>query len=147
MSLLNIKGIFFFPGIILSLGWTVLNFMRISDYVAELKVEFPTCTATNPNKALICISTVLVMVIGRAPLERVFTSIFDKYLPTRKFPINTTMRHQKAEMLAERIFKIIVNIFCLVCLYAIMGKEDCEFLDKRVGGLVERPLYYNNYPC
>lgn len=77
LSLIDIKGIFFFPGILLSLGWTVMNFLRISNYVSELKVEFPTCTATNPNKALICISTVLIMIVGRAPLERVFTKLFN----------------------------------------------------------------------
>lgn len=50
-------------------------------------------------------------------------------------------------MLGERIFKVLVNLFCLFCLYGIMGREDCEFLDKRVGGPVERPVYYFNYPC
>jgi len=50
-------------------------------------------------------------------------------------------------MLGERIFKVVVNVFCVVSLYSIMSRDDCDFLDKRVGGPVERPLYYANYPC
>lgn len=50
-------------------------------------------------------------------------------------------------MLAERMFKTLLIVFCVVCLYIIMGRVDCNFLDTRLGGLYDRPLYFENYPC
>ena len=50
-------------------------------------------------------------------------------------------------MLGERLFKIILNIFCICILYKVMSGDDCDFLDVRVGGRVSRPLYFYNHPC
>ena len=50
-------------------------------------------------------------------------------------------------MLGERIFKLIVNIFCVCFLFKIMKQEDCDFMDTRIGGNKEKSLYFNNYPC
>jgi hypothetical protein len=32
-------------------------------------------------------------------------------------------------------------------LYKIMLGDDCDFLDVRVGGKTEHPLYFYNHPC
>lgn len=50
-------------------------------------------------------------------------------------------------MLGERIYKLIINVFSVVMLFKIMLQEDCEFMDIRIGGNQERPLFYKNYPC
>jgi ceramide synthetase len=50
-------------------------------------------------------------------------------------------------MLGERVFKLIISLFCISSLYKIMLQDDCDFLDVRVGGRISRALYYNNYPC
>lgn len=51
------------------------------------------------------------------------------------------------EMLGERIFRVIVNIFCVVTLVAIMRRDDCDFMDVRVGGKTEHPYFFKNFPC
>ena len=50
-------------------------------------------------------------------------------------------------MLGERIFKVIINVTCISSLYKILLGEDCDFLDVRIGGNTENPLYFYNHPC
>ncbi len=50
-------------------------------------------------------------------------------------------------MLGERIYKLMINLFCVLSIFLIMRREDCDFMDIRVGGRTERPLYFKNYPC
>jgi ceramide synthetase len=50
-------------------------------------------------------------------------------------------------MLGERTFKIVMNVLCVYSLYQIMLADDCDFLDTRVGGHTEHPLYFFNHPC
>ena len=50
-------------------------------------------------------------------------------------------------MLGERIFKLIVNLFCVISLFYVMRRDDCDFMDVRIGGKSSRALYYVNYPC
>jgi len=76
MTLLDAKSIFFYPGLILSLGWTLINFARIFSYISDLKTETPTCTASNPNRLLITAMTVFAMAAGKLPLERASCAFF-----------------------------------------------------------------------
>ena len=50
-------------------------------------------------------------------------------------------------MLGERVFKLIVSLFCVGSLFKIMLQEDCDFMDVRIGGKTSRALFYHNYPC
>jgi len=50
-------------------------------------------------------------------------------------------------MLGERVFKIIMNIICVVLLYSILLGPDCDFLDTWIGGRTKHPLYFYNHPC
>ncbi len=50
-------------------------------------------------------------------------------------------------MLGERVFKITMNVSFVGLLYFIMLGEDCNFLDVRLGGRTEHPLFFNNHPC
>ena len=145
--MLSIKSIFFYPGIILSTGWTLLNFAKVAHYVGNLKNEFPSCAASNPNRVLIFIATILVLMIVKGPTESASRSVFNKSLPERKFPQGSEGRKQKAEMLGERVFKLIANVFCVASLVYIMRRDDCDFMDVRVGGKAPRALFYVNYPC
>lgn len=146
-QLLSIKSIFFYPGIILCTGWTLLNFAKVAHYVENLKNEFPACTASNPNRVLIFISTILVLMLVKAPTESASRNLFNRSLPEAKFPHGSDGRKQKAEMLGERIFKLIANIFCVASLVYIMRRDDCDFMDVRVGGRSPRALFFVNYPC
>lgn len=68
-------------------------------------------------------------------------------MPTKKFPIDSETRENKAQLLGERIFKISTNVIFLSALYSIMLDEDCNFLDVRAGGKTGHPLYFYNHPC
>jgi hypothetical protein len=41
---MDAKSIFFYPGIVLTLGWTLMNFAKLFGYVNDIKTEFPQCT-------------------------------------------------------------------------------------------------------
>lgn len=145
--MLSIKSIFFYPGIILSAGWTLLNFAKVAHYVSILKNEFPACAASNQNRVLIFMATILVLMLVKGRTETASRSIFYKILPEAKFPLGSEGRDQKAEMLGERVFKLLANIFCVASLIYIMRQDDCDFMDVRVGGKTPRALFYVNYPC
>lgn len=50
-------------------------------------------------------------------------------------------------MLAERIYRLVVSVTFLTLLYKILLQEDCNFLHVMLGGNMDVPLYYTNYPC
>ena len=57
------------------------------------------------------------------------------------------LRDTKAQMLGERIFKITMNVLCVGLVYYILLGGDCDFLDTRIGGKTEHPLFFYNHPC
>ena len=83
-----------------------------------------------------------MLIIVKSPLERFSTEIFQRVLPTKKFPIGSELRTNKAQMLGERIFKLIINVTFPALLYKILLQEDCNFLHTYLGGNVDEPLYY-----
>jgi uncharacterized membrane protein YqhA len=62
------------------------------------------------------------------------SAFFLSCLPEKKFPKESSLRKSKSEMLGERVFKLIINIFCVAFLAVVMSREDCDFMDVRVGG-------------
>ena len=146
-KLMSMKGIFFYPGIVLSAGWTLLNFAKVAQYVNQLKMEFPVCTATNSNQTIIFLATIAALMLLKSPTEYVSRRFFDLIIPEGKFPTGTEGRVQKVEMLGERIFKLVANLFCVFSLVYIMRRDDCDFMDVRVGGKSPRALFFVNYPC
>jgi hypothetical protein len=70
-----------------------------------------------------------------------------KVLNTNKFPLGSQLREGKASMLGERVFRVAINAGYVIVLYKILLGDDCDFLDSRVGGNKDHPLYFNNYPC
>lgn len=140
---------FLYPGIALSVGWTFLNIYKIIGYVEQLKLERPECTLSNPNKNLVFSLTFLIFFLLKERTEHVSTGFFmtSSLLPVSKFPFNSDARLSKAQMLGERVFKLMVSVFCVGMLLKIMLQEDCEFMDVRIGGNKPRALYFHNYPC
>lgn len=114
----------------------------------ELKEQYPHCTMSNPNRYKILIGTMLTMILTQIPTERFFKSLFyNKILRTDKFPLGSELRINKAKMLGERVFRLINYLLCTSFLMYTLNREDCDFLDVRIGGTVDYPLYYKNYPC
>lgn len=83
-----------------------------------------------------------MLIIVKSPLESFSTEIFQRVLPTKKFPIDSEIRSSKAQMLGERIFKLVINVTVVALLYKILLQEDCYFLHTYLGGNVDEPLYY-----
>jgi hypothetical protein len=89
---------------------------------------------TNQNRDIIFGLTIIILSLLQHPIETIGRRFFIRVIPERKFPIGSDQREQKAKMLGERVFKITMNIICVVSLYSIMLGDDCNFLDVRVGG-------------
>ena len=105
-------------------------------------MEYPECTLKNENRELIFFVTMIVLAIGKHPLENGSKNLFYKTITEKKFPLNSEARRDKAKMMGERVFKVTVNLLFLGVLYKIMSGDDCDFFDVRVGGSIEHPLYY-----
>jgi hypothetical protein len=139
---LSNKSILFYPGIILSAGWTIINIVKIINFTETLHNEYPECTQPNPNRWAICIPTIIMLLIVKSPLEHFSTEVFQRVLPDKKFPQGSELRATKAQMLGERVFKLVINVTVVAVLYKILLQEDCNFLHVYLGGSVEEPLYY-----
>lgn len=101
----------------------------------------------NPNKWAIFIPTIIACLVVKGPMEKFSIEVFMKLIPTRKFALGSEARAKKAEMLGERIFRLIINVTFVSLLYKILLQEDCNFLHIFIGGNQPDPLYYTNYPC
>jgi hypothetical protein len=132
--MLSDKSIFFYPGIAVAASWTLLNIFKIVNYVEQLHQESPECTMPNPNKWAIFIPTIIACLVVKGPMEKFSIEIFMKLIPTRKFPVGSDARAKKAEMLGERIFRLIINVTFVSLLYKILLQEDCNFLHMFIGG-------------
>ena len=74
--------------------------------------------------------------------------MFDKFLPSNsKFPIGTKERVAKTQMLGERAIKFLNYLVRTPILFFILNGADCNFLDTRMGGSYEKPVYFKDYPC
>jgi hypothetical protein len=89
----------------------------------------------------------IILAIVKPPIEDSSKNFFNKIIPDKKFPLGSEMRVAKSQMMGERAFKIIINVFCSSVLYKILVGDDCTFLDERIGGRTEHPLYFFNHPC
>jgi hypothetical protein len=133
---INFKLMFLYPGIILSSGWTIINIVKIMGYVDQLKLEKPECTQPNPDRHLMFALTIAILFLLKDRIELTSAKFFDAspIVPYKKFPQGSETRKSKAHMLGERVFKLIVNVFCVGSLLKIMMQPDCDFMDSRVGG-------------
>jgi hypothetical protein len=85
-----------------------------------LKNERPECTSTNPNRELIFCITMIILFAMKERVEHWSTNFFMSWLPEKKFPLESDARKSKAAMLGERIFKMMISVFCIGSLYKIM---------------------------
>ena len=90
------KSILFYPGIILSSGWTIMNILKIIKYIDQLHNESPECTSPNPNRWAIFIPTIMMLFIVKSPMEKFSTEVFQRVLPSKKFPLGSEIRDSKA---------------------------------------------------
>ena len=92
--------------------------------------------------------TILMLVLTKGPIERMAKQVFDSnLLPKYKFPPGSELRDSKATLIGERVYKILINAMSVSVLYSIMLRDDCDFLDVRMGGSYSHPFYFKGFPC
>jgi ceramide synthetase len=87
----------------------------------------------------------LILAIIKIPLEQFFFRIYEPLLPEKKFPFNSSLRRTKAEMSGERVYRLLIYIVKTLATYIIL--KDSKFLTPYLGGSIDSPNYYANYPC
>jgi hypothetical protein len=134
----SFQDLIFYPAIILCGIWSIFNLLSLSYYLNVVNSSNPECTAkTSPSRELIIVSTILFRVVAERPIENLAKAVYDKHImPTGRFPLGSELRKQKADLLGERFFKILINFFNVVLLFRIMSQADCNFLDVRMGGSI-----------
>lgn len=83
-------------------------------------MESPDCMASNPNRLMIFIPTIITCIVVKNPMESTGYKIFNKIIPVAKFPLGSEAREAKAQMLGERIFRLVVNVTCVALLYKVL---------------------------
>jgi TLC domain len=99
----------------------------------------------NPHFNEIFIGTQIAFACLKFPLQALFLRVYNKTLPVAKFPLGTESRRNKAEICAERVFRLLVYISCSTAGYLLM--KDTKYLNKYLLGNNENPQYYGNFPC
>lgn len=107
-------------------GWNMVGYAR------SLGVTNPECSQWNPNLGKLFFGTITGCIFLKFPLQILFHKIFEPTLPQEKFPKGTKLREMKAEMTAERIFRLSVYITTTVAGYWIM--KDSEYLHTYLTG-------------
>ena len=95
----------------------------------------------------IFIPTIVALLVTKRPIENTASELFNRCIPESKFPLGSELRKNKADMLGERIFRLVINVTCVALLYKILLQEDCDFLSVYLGGTINQPTYFQNYPC
>lgn len=74
-----------------------------------------------------------------------FMRFVEPVIPVVKFPLGSQVRKMKTEMTAERVYRLVIYIGCSIASYLIL--KDSQYLQVYLGGELETPSYYENYPC
>ena len=114
-------------------------------WVEALRLEAPSCVFENPNKITLIMGTILIQILIQFPVQKLSYDFFMLYLPAKKFPVGSKLRHSKAEMIAERVYKLIMHTVTTVALFAIL--KNSRYLPKYLLGDYQDPQYWENYPC
>lgn len=141
------KNLILYMGIVAALSWTFYSLFQVQTYREFLRNEAPHCTLENENRELIFLLTLITLTLLQRQIEVRSRNLFQKILSEKKFPSGSKLRVAKATLLGERVFKLTTSALCVSLLYAIMLQDDCNFLDVRVGGQTDRPLYFQDHPC
>lgn len=78
-------------------------------------------------------------------MQALFLRVYNKILPLEKFPMGSEARKNKAEICAERVFRLFVYLASTICGYLIL--KESQYLHVYLTGDFSEPQYYNNYPC
>ena len=110
-----------------------------------LNKESPECFSTNPNKLQIVLGTIMAIAILHPTILKTSFSLYMKKLPLDKFPKDSQGRSDKAQMLSERVYKLVIYSITTAILYWIL--KESSSLHVSLGGTDASPKYFENFPC
>ena len=96
LNSMDVKNFFFYPLIAASLCWAFLSILKVKTHSDYLNAEYPECTVKNENREFIFFVTIIIVAIGKYPLENYSKNLFIKIITERKFPLNSEARKEKA---------------------------------------------------
>ncbi|CDW88398.1 UNKNOWN [Stylonychia lemnae] len=128
----------------LSLVWTANQCFKLKGYIDYLKEEAPDCMKPNPNRTELIIAAIMIQLCVQYPVQMLSRSLFMSSLP-EKFPIGSSLRKEKAEMMAERVYKFFIYSVTSGGLFFVLKQSN--FYHKLLWGDQEDPQYFSNYPC
>lgn len=121
--------------------------VKVGEFQAELKEQYPECMQSNPNRQNIFLITMTTLLLTQVPCERFFKAYYMTMLPHGRFPVGSELRSTKAKMLGERTFRLTNYSLFSYFLYQILSSDSCDFFDRLLGGDKADPKYFVNYPC
>eukprot|EP00347_Sterkiella_histriomuscorum_P006081 403354139 len=142
---LNFKSCLFQGLSVLLTCWAVYQIIKLKSYVDILRNEAPECTQGNTNTFELMIGVTFIQICVQYPVQRIAKMMFSSSLPMHKFPLGSKIRHEKAEMIAERVYKFFMYTCSSIGIFFVLKQGN--FLHKYLMGNLEDPQYFVNYPC
>lgn len=110
-----------------------------------LRREAPKCMEENKNKYHLFSTAFVFCIIAMYSIQDFSRKLFYYIIPTKKFPMGSKIRQTKADMLSERVYKLLFESITSIWLFCIM--KDSKFLHKFLLGDQEDPQYFKDFPC
>jgi hypothetical protein len=142
---LDIKDILLYGLSVPAAIYSVYEGINLIGYVGILKEQHAECYKPNPNRLELFIGTMIALTLLSFPIQAAARSFYDRQLPELKFPKGSKSRRVKAEMMAERTFRLFIYIAVTIMGFWII--KQSTFLHKYLLGNDYNPQYFQNYPC
>lgn len=118
---------------------------NLFSYISHIKETNPECYQPNPNRFELFFGTMILLAMFQIPVQAVTRSHFESVLSELKFPKGSVERSNKAQMMAERIYRFFLYLgFTLFGLWIL---KQGNFLHRYLLGNSTNPQYFVNYPC
>lgn len=106
--------------------WAVYETLHVYQYSRQLQEDHKDCITENPNQIPLFLGTLLISAVAKFPVQRTFMRFVEPVIPVLKFPLGSEVRMAKAEMTAERVYRLLIYIAFTAASYLIL--KDSPFL-------------------
>ncbi len=114
---MELKDILFYTLALVATPWTVKQGYNLVHYSNALREEAPECYQSNPYFLQLFFGTCAILTVVMIPVQAVARSLFYGLLPADKFPVGSKARLVKAEIIAERVFRLLVYCTTSIALF------------------------------
>jgi hypothetical protein len=120
--------------------YAVYEGTNVVGYIGTLKDQHSECYKPNPNRVELFFGTMIALTLLSFPIQAAARGFYDRQLPESKFPKGSKSRRVKAEMMAERTFRLFIYI--AVTLLGLWIMKQSTFLHKYLLGNDYDPQYF-----